>query len=117
MSHYKTGGSWNYARVCSRRCLPASAGWNGKPTGIGFLGTGAQFRDQHRTKELTTAATIRVVAAIAMAVGAGAYALSLSTTVLVFITLRILQPVSNRLSAPHPETPVAEDSADDEDGR
>ena len=86
-------------------------------TGVGFLGTGALFRDQNRTKGLTTAATIWVVAALGMAVGVGAYALAVFSTALVFITLRILQPISQRLSTvngePHPHD-QAQDSADDE---
>lgn len=72
--------------------------------GIGFIGAGVVFRTEHRTKGLTTAATIWVVAAIGMAVGVKAYTLAVFTAVVVFFVLRFLRPVSQTVG-PHPKAP------------
>ena len=63
-------------------------------SGIGFLGAGAMFQTSNRTKGMTTAATIWVVAAIGMAVGVGEILLAIYTTVVATIVLRFLRPVS-----------------------
>ena len=55
--------------------------------GIGFLGAGALIRQGERVKNLTTAATIWVTAAIGMACGVGWYVFAVGAS---FITLGIL---------------------------
>ena len=45
----------------------------GLVTGIGFLGAGAIFKDEHIVKGLTTAADLWVVAAIGLAIGIGQF--------------------------------------------
>jgi putative Mg2+ transporter-C (MgtC) family protein len=72
-------------------------------TGIGFLGAGTILRDTSGTmvRGLTTAASIWTVAAIGMAVGTGgAFAeLAAVTTMIVFVTLSLLdnlEPFINR---------------------
>ncbi|MDT8304790.1 MAG: MgtC/SapB family protein [Anaerolineae bacterium] len=63
-------------------------------SGVGFLGAGALLQTRNKTKGMTTAATIWLVAAIGMAVGVGAYFLAVFTTVLTAIVLQLLRPVS-----------------------
>lgn len=66
-------------------------------SGIGFLGAGAIFRTRHRTRGMTTAATIWMVAAIGMAVGVQAIWLAVFSSILTFIILRLLRPISKTL--------------------
>jgi putative Mg2+ transporter-C (MgtC) family protein len=63
-------------------------------SGVGFLGAGAIFQARGHTKGMTTAATIWIVAAIGMTVGVGAYALAIFSSVITFLILRFLRPVS-----------------------
>ncbi len=63
-------------------------------SGIGFLGAGALLQTRNKTKGMTTAATIWLVAAIGMAVGVGAYFLAVFTTLLTAVVLQLLRPVS-----------------------
>jgi putative Mg2+ transporter-C (MgtC) family protein len=63
-------------------------------SGIGFLGAGALFQTRQHTKGMTTAATIWIVAAIGMTVGVGAYTLAIFSSVVTFLALRFLRPVS-----------------------
>jgi putative Mg2+ transporter-C (MgtC) family protein len=63
-------------------------------SGVGFLGAGALFRGDNHIKGMTTAATIWLVAAIGMTVGVGAYGLAVFTSLLTFVVLRLLRPVS-----------------------
>lgn len=63
-------------------------------SGVGFLGAGALLQTRNKTKGMTTAATIWLVAAIGMAVGVGAYFLSVFTTLLATVVLQFLRPVS-----------------------
>ncbi|RJQ14525.1 MgtC/SapB family protein [Candidatus Parcubacteria bacterium] len=59
--------------------------------GIGFIGAGLIIFRGERIENLTTAATVWVVAAIGMAVGFGMYLLAILTTLLVYIFLEIAQ--------------------------
>ncbi len=70
----------------------------GVVTGIGFLGAGAIIQSQQRIKGMTTAATVWMVAAIGMTVGVEAYALAIFSSVITFIILRFLRPVSKTVS-------------------
>ncbi|MDX1688333.1 MAG: MgtC/SapB family protein [Candidatus Promineifilaceae bacterium] len=63
-------------------------------SGVGFLGAGALLQTRNKTKGMTTAATIWLVAAIGMAVGTGAYFLAVFTTLLTAAVLQLLRPVS-----------------------
>lgn len=63
-------------------------------SGIGFLGAGALLQTRNKTKGMTTAATIWLVAAIGMAVGTGSYFLAVFTTLLTAGVLQLLRPVS-----------------------
>ena len=67
-------------------------------TGIGFLGAGAIIQSRHRVKGMTSAATIWLVASIGMTVGVEAYALAVFSSVLTFIILRYLRPVSKTVA-------------------
>jgi putative Mg2+ transporter-C (MgtC) family protein len=67
-------------------------------TGIGFLGAGTIIQSRHRIKGMTTAATIWLVAAIGMTVGVEAYALAVFSSVITFIILRFLRPVSKTVA-------------------
>ena len=66
-------------------------------SGVGFLGAGALFQTRNHVKGLTTAATIWLVAAIGMTIGVGAYGLAIFTSVLTFVILRLLRPVSKTI--------------------
>jgi putative Mg2+ transporter-C (MgtC) family protein len=67
-------------------------------TGVGFLGAGAFIHSRGHTKGMTTAATIWMVAAIGMAVGVQAYVLAIFASLVTFLILRFLQPVSKTLA-------------------
>jgi putative Mg2+ transporter-C (MgtC) family protein len=66
-------------------------------TGIGFLGAGVIFTGEEKVRNLTTAASIWITAAIGMAVGSGAWFLAMTTTLLVWIILRLLWRLSKSL--------------------
>jgi putative Mg2+ transporter-C (MgtC) family protein len=70
----------------------------GVVTGIGFLGAGVIIQSQNRIKGITTAATVWLVAAIGMTVGVEAYALAVFSSIITFIILRFLRPVSKTVS-------------------
>jgi putative Mg2+ transporter-C (MgtC) family protein len=59
-------------------------------SGIGFLGAGTIIKEGFSVKGLTTAASLWATAAIGMAIGGGYYFLASLTTVVVLITLFIL---------------------------
>src|SRR5579863_8810220 len=63
--------------------------------GIGFLGAGSIFRDQHRVRGLTTAATVWLVAAVGMACGAGFLWQAVIATIMALIILLALRYVEN----------------------
>lgn len=65
-------------------------------TGIGFLGAGTIIRHKNAVVGLTTAASIWVVAAIGIILGLGEYDLSIMATVLVLLTLFLLDRVKVR---------------------
>ncbi len=65
--------------------------------GIGFLGAGALIRQGERVKNLTTAATIWVAAAIGMAAGVGWYTFAIGTTTLTLIILTLLHRIERHL--------------------
>jgi putative Mg2+ transporter-C (MgtC) family protein len=64
-------------------------------TGVGFLGAGVIWRGDGRVHELTTAASIWIVAAIGMAVGLGAWFLALCITIVVWVILEVLWRLRN----------------------
>jgi putative Mg2+ transporter-C (MgtC) family protein len=59
--------------------------------GIGFLGAGAIIRGRGGVTGLTTAATIWAVAAVGVAIGAGFVAAGLVCTLIIFLTLSVVQ--------------------------
>lgn len=65
----------------------------GTITGIGFLGAGAIVRDKQRTRGITTAACLWVVAAIGLAIGCGFYSLGVASTVISILVLYFLRMV------------------------
>lgn len=77
----KTGliGSFDPSRIASQVIV-----------GIGFIGAGLILFKEDKIQNLTTAATVWVVAAIGMAVGFGFYLLALLTTVTVFMVLEVI---------------------------
>lgn len=60
-------------------------------SGIGFLGAGTIMKEGATIKGLTTAASLWVVSGVGLAVGSGYYFSALFATVLVFLTLTMLQ--------------------------
>ncbi len=65
-------------------------------SGIGFLGAGAILRNGLTVSGLTTAASIWVVAAIGLSIGAGFYYGSILCTILVFLSLLVLNKWEKR---------------------
>ncbi|MFA7327970.1 MAG: MgtC/SapB family protein [Candidatus Ratteibacteria bacterium] len=63
----------------------------GTITGIGFLGAGAIVRDKKRTRGITTAACLWVVAAIGLAIGCGFYYLGVASTAISILVLYFLR--------------------------
>ena len=88
--------------------------------GIGFLGAGTIFmsRDGEKVRGLTTAATIWVMAAVGMACGAGLLLESLTVTLLVLLTLVVLQWVERiilpRYTTAHQHIEIVTSSASEE---
>jgi putative Mg2+ transporter-C (MgtC) family protein len=74
-------------------------------TGIGFLGAGMILRHgpESRTRGLTTAASVFVVAAIGAAAGMGELVLAAGVTALVLLTLRWVKVLEGRLPRPRPD--------------
>jgi putative Mg2+ transporter-C (MgtC) family protein len=64
-------------------------------TGIGFIGAGAIFRSESRTKGLTTAATLFIAAILGAIAGLGAPVLAGTATVMAVISLRVLLRAEN----------------------
>ncbi len=67
-------------------------------TGVGFLGAGAFIHTRSHTKGMTTAATIWMVAAIGMTVGVQAWGLAVFSSVITFVILRFLHPISKTIA-------------------
>lgn len=65
-------------------------------TGIGFLGAGLIIFHNERVQNLTTAATVWVVAAIGMAVGVGWYAAAVITAVISLVVLLLFRKLYSR---------------------
>src|SRR3989344_2552651 len=65
----------------------------GLVTGIGFLGAGAIFKDEHIVKGLTTAADLWVAAAMGLAIGIGQFFAAIVATVIVVLIL-VLKKIS-----------------------
>ena len=63
----------------------------GTITGIGFLGAGAIVRDRKRTRGITTAACLWVVAAIGLAVGCGFYQIAYGSALISILVLYFLR--------------------------
>lgn len=66
-------------------------------TGIGFLGAGVIFRNDHRISGITTAATIWAVAAVGMGIGAGYYTASGCASVLILFVLAVLPTFQEKI--------------------
>jgi putative Mg2+ transporter-C (MgtC) family protein len=64
--------------------------------GIGFIGAGAILRNGMSVTGITTAATLLVVSGIGLAVGAGFYYAAIVTTVMVIVSLTVLNAVEKK---------------------
>lgn len=62
-------------------------------TGVGFLGAGLIFRNEHKVMGLTTAAGIWVAAAVGMTVGAGLYITAIGGAVMALVVLAVMHRV------------------------
>ncbi len=71
--------------------------------GIGFLGAGTIFFQRDRVRGLTTAAAIWAMAVVGAAIGVGDWPLAIAGTVGAFFILRLLGPLSLRISQSAPE--------------
>ena len=105
--HHSPAGIRTYAAVCLGSCvfgIISTHAYGGHfytsvvdPTriaaqivsGIGFLGAGVIFRDDLKTRGLTTAATIWATAAVGLAVAFELYLVSIVTTALILLLLTL----------------------------
>ncbi|HEX3049082.1 MAG TPA: MgtC/SapB family protein [Aggregatilineaceae bacterium] len=69
-------------------------------TGIGFLGAGVILRNEHTVHQLTTAASIWLVAMIGLAAGAELYVLAGGTTLMGWFVLTVLRLITKRHTLP-----------------
>lgn len=73
-------------------------------TGVGFLGAGVIIRRKHTVHDLTTAATVWVVAALGIACGVGEIGLAVTGWVVVMLVLIVLRAVEPMVApGPPPE--------------
>ena len=72
-------------------------------TGLGFLGAGIVFRDREedRTRGLTTAASLLVVAPVGIAVALEHYALAVGSAVLLTLVLGAAQRIDRHIRPDH----------------
>ena len=70
-------------------------------TGIGFIGAGVIFKEGITVNGLTTAALIWVTAALGMAIGYHHYSLAIVVSIMVVITLFVLEPVKRFINKFH----------------
>lgn len=70
-------------------------------TGIGFIGAGVIFKEGISVNGLTTAALIWITAALGMAIGYHNYPLTIVVSVMVVITLFVLEPVQRFINRFH----------------
>ena len=70
-------------------------------TGIGFIGAGVIFKEGMTVNGLTTAALIWITAALGMAIGYHNYTLAIVVSVIVVITLFVLEPVQRFINKLH----------------
>lgn len=68
-------------------------------SGIGFLGAGTIIREGFSVKGLTTAASLWAVAGVGLAVGAGFYFSSITGTILIILTLSILNTIEHNIAS------------------
>ena len=105
--HHSPAGLRTYAAVCLGACVFGLISTHAQgdafyksvadPTriaaqivsGIGFLGAGVIFKDNSRTRGLTTAATIWATAAVGLGVAFKMYAVSALTTFLIIFLLML----------------------------
>lgn len=67
-------------------------------SGIGFLGAGTIIKEGSSVKGLTTAATLWVVACVGLAAGTGMYIEAIAATMLLYIGLRGLKRVEQKIT-------------------
>jgi putative Mg2+ transporter-C (MgtC) family protein len=112
--HHQVAGLRTHILICVGSCLIMELGMiiagpdahSGDParlaaqvvSGIGFLGAGAIIRFGMDVHGLTTAASVWTVSGIGLAAGAGLYVLAVSCTLLMFLVLRVLAPLSHRIA-------------------
>ena len=79
--------------------------------GVGFLGAGVIFRQGDNVKNLTTAASLWVVAAIGLAAGVGNMSIAVIGTVTLVLSLVLLRPVRTfiRKRSPRSDGPADDD--------
>ncbi len=67
--------------------------------GIGFIGAGAIFKDEHRVKGLTTAADLWVIASIGLLSGLGLYLFAAIAGLMSYVVLILGRKIKERM--PH----------------
>lgn len=79
-------------------------------TGIGFLGAGVIFREEHRVRGLTTAASIWLTACFGMVCGIGAWTVGLTALVLALLLLAFGKQLERLAHRIRPEKPEEDDT-------
>jgi putative Mg2+ transporter-C (MgtC) family protein len=78
-------------------------------TGIGFIGAGMIWTNRRGPQNLTSAATVLLVAGIGASCGMGAPFLGFAVTVFALVTLIVLRWIENRLNFRHEYTGPLDD--------
>lgn len=73
-------------------------------TGVGFIGGGAILQQKDSVQGTATAASLWVTGAIGVSVGVGSNDVAIILSIIAFLTLQILSPLSRKLS-PNSGTP------------
>lgn len=68
-------------------------------SGIGFLGAGTIIREGFSVKGLTTAASLWAIAGVGLAIGAGFYFSAITGTILIILTLSILNTIEHNIAS------------------
>lgn len=76
-------------------------------TGVGFIGGGAILQQKNSVRGTATAASLWVTGAIGVSVGVESYDVALMLTLIAFLTLQTLSPISRKLS---PDTEKLDDT-------
>ena len=77
----------------------------GLVAGMGFIGGGAILKQEGQVKGTATAASLWATGAVGMAMAYGRLDIAISISLIVFLTLRLLTPIGERIDSKGPADP------------